>query len=378
MKKITALALALMLVLSLAACGNSGKTQTPPADTGSSSSTQGENPAPAKKETINLVIGAGHTAGSMEYIDSLDNFFKPEVAKRVSENTNYEIEWTDAYGTVVGVAETVTGTQDGLLDFCVITTSPVSGQLPYHQYSIYLPFCTGDNTLLQKVSDQLYEEFSDELVTSFETQYNQKLLAKMVLDSYEIFSSAPIEKFSDLNNKKIGGSGRNLLWLENTGAVAVQSNMTDGYTSLQTGLISGQFAAPHWAVKANYQDICKYATDIGLDSTMGELLTVNLDKWNSLPAEVQEIILEVSGELEDYHLQYTNDCRAKAYEAFEAAGGTIVKMSEEEKAAWLSALPNIPDTAAELGPTGLKILERYVELLKENGVSIPRDWVFNY
>lgn len=370
MKKLMSLVLALVLALSVTACGGDSGGSTP--DDG------GSGEASTGKETINLVIGAGHTAGSMEYIDSLDNFFKPEVAKRVSENTNYEIQWTDAYGTVVGISETVTGTQDGLVDLCVITTSPVSGQLPYHQYSIYLPFCTGDNTLLQKVSDQLYEEFYDELVGSFETQYNQKLLAKMVLDSYEIFSSEPIETFADLNGKKIGGSGRNLLWLENTGAVAVQSNMTDGYTSLQTGLISGQFAAPHWAVKANYQDICKYATDIGLDSTMGELLTVNLDTWNSLPAEVQDIILEVSEELEDYHLEYTNECRAKAYEAFEAAGGTIVTMSEEEKAAWLAALPNIPDTAPELGSTGLKILERYVELLKENGVEIPRDWEFNY
>ena len=181
-----------------------------------------------------------------------------------------------------------------------------------------------------------------------------------------------------MSGKKIGGSGRNLLWLENTGAVGIQSNMGDGYTSLQTGLISGQFAAPHWAVKANYQDICKYATDIGLDSTMGELLTVNLTKWNSLPTEVQDIILEVSKELEQYHLEYTNECRSKAYDTFVEAGGTIVTMSDEEKAAWLNALPNIPDTATELGPTGLKILERYVELLKENGVNIPRDWQFNY
>ena len=55
-----------------------------------------------------------------------------------------------------------------------------------------------------------------------------------------------------------------------------------------------------------------------------------------------------------------------------------MKMSDEEKAAWLNALPNIPDTATELGPTGLKILERYVELLKENGVNIPRDWQFKH
>lgn len=244
MKKFTALALALILTLSLSSCGNNGTASND--NSGSNS-----DDSAGKKQTIKLVIGAGHTVGSMEYLDSLENFFKPEVAKRVSENTDYEIEWTDAYGTVAGLSETVTATQDGLLDLCVITASPVSGQLPYHQYSIYLPFCTGDNALLQKVSDQLYEEFSDELVTSFETKYNQKLLAKMVLDSYEIFSSAPIEKFSDLSGKKIGGSGRNLLWLENTGAVGIQSNMGDGYTSLQTGLISGQFAAPHWAVKAN-------------------------------------------------------------------------------------------------------------------------------
>lgn len=386
MRKYVSLVLTLAMAVSLAACGGSGAPTTAApaateaakaAETTAAAAAAAETPAPsADKKVINLVIGAGHTAGSMEYIDSLDNFFKPEVAKRVAEKTDYEIQWTDAYGTVVGISETVTGTQDGLLDFCVITASPVSGQLPYHQYSIYLPFCTGDNALLQKVSNQLYEEFPDELINSFETQYNQKLLAKLVLDSYEIFSSEPIEKFSDLNGKKIGGSGRNLLWLENTGAVAVQSNMTDGYTSLQTGLISGQFAAPHWAVKANYQDICKYATDIGLDSTMGELLTVNLDKWNSLPPEVQEIVLEVSKELEEYHLKYTTDCRAKAYETFVAAGGTILKMSDEEKAAWLAALPNIPSSATELGPQGLKILARYVELLKENGVNIPRDWKY--
>lgn len=374
MKRTLALILALVMSLALVACG--AKEEAPAATPSAPSEAPAETPA--KKETISLTIGAGHTAGSMEYIDSVQNFFKPEVAKRVSEETNYEINWVDAFGTVVTLAETITGTQDGLVDICVTTASTVSGQLPYHQFSIYLPFCTGDNDLLQKVSDQLYSEYPDELVTSFETQYNQKLLATMVLDSYEIFSSEPIDSLDDLNTKKIGGSGRNLLWLENTGAVPVQSNMGDGYTSLQTGLISGQFAAPHWAVKANYQDICKYATDIGLNSTMGELMTINLDKWNSLPAEVQEIILEVSEELEQYHLEYTNDCRAKAYDAFVAAGGTIVEMPEEEKAAWLAALPNIPDTAVELGAKGLEILERYVELLEENGVSIPRDWEFNY
>lgn len=166
LKRMMTLVLALVMSLSLVACGGESDSASTPKEDGGSAS--GE----AKKEVITLTIGAGHTAGSMEYIDSLDNFFKPEVAKRVAENTNYEIKWTDAYGTVVGVSETVTGTQDGLVDFCVITASPVSGQLPFHQFSIYLPFCTGDNETLLKASKQLYAEFPEELTTSFETQYN--------------------------------------------------------------------------------------------------------------------------------------------------------------------------------------------------------------
>ncbi len=370
LKRTLATALALVMSLSLAACGS-------PAATTPAEGSDGSSEPSGKKQVLNLTIGAGHSAGSMEYIDSLDQFFKPEVASRVAAETDYEIQWTDAYGTVAGLSETLTATQDDLIDFCAVTLSPVSGQLPYHQFSIYLPFCTGDDEICLKASKQVYDEFSTELVASLESDYNSKLLSIMVLDSYEIFSDRPMTTLADLNGAKIGGSGRNLLWLENTGAVPVQSNMGDGYTSLQTGLINGQFAAPHWAIKANYQDICKYATDMGIDSTAGVILIANVDKWNSLPAEVQKIITEVSGELETYHLEYTESCRQTAYDTFTAAGGTIVSMSAEEQAKWLAAVPNIPDTATELGETGLKILERYVEILKDDyGVDIPREWTF--
>lgn len=356
-KKLLIGALALCLSLGLSACGSSSESST-----------------------ITLTMGAGHTVDSMAYLQVADSFFIPEVTARVAAETDYEVEWSQAYGTVVSLTETVTGCQDGLVDFCMITTSPVTGQLPYNNFGIYLPFSCADNGTMLAASKQLYTEFADEMLTPLEEDYNQKLLSVLMLDSYEIFSSTPILTVDDLDGLKIGGSGSNLFWLENTGAVAVQSNLSDGYTSLQTGLIDGQFTAPDWGINYNYQDICSYMTDIGLNSTAGVIMTVNLDTWNDLPEEVQVIIEEVSAEFEQEMVAYTDNCRAEAYEQCEELGVEITYMTDEAKAEWLALLPNLPDTAAaELGSTGLQILERYIEILEEDfGLDVPRDWEFNY
>lgn len=368
MKRFAAGLLAAVMALSLAACG--GDT----ADTAAESTESSDG----GKTVINLTIGSGHSARSLDYMESLDDFFKEEVSKRVAENTDYEIQWTDAYGTVVTGAETLDGTRDGLVDICAIFIGACAGQLPLHNYTYILPFCCEDTSMCLDVTRQVYQDYSAELVDSLETDHNQKLLSILIQPGYEIFSSKPINSAADLNGMKIGASGRNLLWLQDTGAVAVQANMTDAYTSLQTNLIQGTIQAPYWGMKANFQDLVDYMTNIGLGCNSGVLLTVNLDKWNSLPAEVQDVISEVASEYEEYQAAYAAETTEQAYEECEALGITITEMSDEEKAAWVDMLPNLPDTAPELGSKGLEILEHYVQLLAEAGYEQPRQWEFNY
>lgn len=369
MKRIVALTLACLMALSLAACGSTDK-ETPATSTGTDATG-------AEKTVINLTIGSGHSARTLDYMESLDDFFKVEVANRVAENTNYEINWTDAYGTVVTGAETLDGTRDGLVDICAIFIGACAGQLPLHNYTYILPFCCEDTQMCLDVTRQVYEDYSDELVGSLENDHNQKLLSILIQPGYEIFSSEPITSAADLDGLKIGASGRNLLWLQDTGAVAVQANMTDAYTSLQTSLIHGTIQAPYWGLKGNFQDLVQYMTRIGLGCNSGVLLTMNMDKWNSLPAEVQEIISEVAAEYEVFQANYAAETTEYAYQECESAGITITEMSDEEKAAWVNMLPNLPDTAPELGSKGLEILEHYVELLADAGYEQPRQWTFN-
>ena len=330
------------------------------------------------KKTINITIGSAHSARTLDYMESLDDFFKPEVEKRVSEETDYEIKWTDAYGTVVSSSETVSGCRDGLVDIVAVFVAASAGEIPLHNFCYILPFACADTKMCLDVTRQLFADYPDELVTSLETNFNQKLLSILIQPGYEVFSSSPITTAADLNGKKIGGSGRNLLWLEGTGAIPVQANMTEAYTSLQTNLIQGTIQAPYWGLKGNFQDVTKYMTNIGLGCNSGVLLTVNLNKWNSFPEEVQNIILEVAAELEEVQAEHAAETTAYAYEEVAKAGVEITEMTDEEKAAWVAMLPNLPDTAVELGSKGVEILEHYVELLKEAGYEQPREWEFNY
>lgn len=378
-KKMMAAALAGVMALSLMGCGGAASSgNNTSSGNAVTSNAAAENTSSGDKQVIELTIGSGHSARTLDYMESLDDYFKVQVAERVAAETNYEIKWTDAYGTVVTGSETLDGTRDGLVDICAIFIGACAGELPLHNYTYILPFSCEDTKMCLDVTRQLYQDYSADLVDCFENNFNQKLLGVLIQPGYEIFSNSPIEKAQDLSGLKIGASGRNMLWLEGTGAVAVQANMTDAYTSLQTSLIDGTIQAPYWGVKGNFQDLVKYMTNIGLGCNSGVLLTVNLTKWNSLPAEVQTIIQEVATDYEEYQAQYAADTTEQAYKQCEEAGIQITTMTDEEKANWVNMLPNLPDTASELGSKGVEILEHYVELLEKAGYSQPRQWEFNY
>lgn len=377
MKKILAIVLITALALALLAGCGSAPAEDPAAQ---EPNAPADAPADVEKETISLVIGSGHSARQMDYMEALDDFFIPEVSKRVSEETNYEIEWTTAYGgTVAKLPEMVTAVQDGLLDMGTIATAMVSSQLPLHNYTYILPYTADTPVICYEASSQLYNEFPDELINSFETEYNQKFLGILAQPTYQIYSTVPINSFEDLSGLKIGAAGKNQLWLENTGAVVVQTNMSDNYTSLQTGLIDAVLIAAYWGINSQINEVAPYCIKADLGSHAGAQLTVNLDTWNSLPEEVQTIIAEVANEFQVYAANYALECEGKSYALIEEAGGTIIEFPDEDKAEWLAALPNLPDAqySPELAGVGQDILSRYLEILEEMGQNIPRDWEFN-
>jgi TRAP-type C4-dicarboxylate transport system substrate-binding protein len=357
--RVAALVCAVLLVLSLASC-----------------SKKDEAARSAGKQKITLRVGSGH-AVSNPWVTVLENFFVPEVAKRVAERTNYEIEWIKAYGaSVTKLGDELSGIEAGLLDIgtCIIVFEPV--KLMLHSMVYRMPFSCSDPAVVSKVMKQIYKEYPEH-VTEFE-KYNQKLLGMGVCDPYSLYSNKEIRGLADLRGMKIGAAGANLNWINGSGAVPVNTSLNEVYQSLQTNVIQGTIQPTDSCYNLKVPEVAPYLLEANFNVLPFNSITINMDKWKTLPKEVQDILVEVGKEYEDRETEYIVEVYARDVEKMKSEGVKVYTLPREEQVKWAAALPDIVNVmVTELngrGYKGTEIVSRYYELLEQNGWPKVRDW----
>ncbi|MFP3040638.1 C4-dicarboxylate TRAP transporter substrate-binding protein [Treponema primitia] len=334
---------------------------------------------PAEKQKITLRIGSGH-ATSNPWVAVLDNFFVPEVAKRVAERTNYEIEWIKAYGaSVIKLNDELEGIEAGLVDIgtTIIVFEPAKLMLQSMVYR--MPFSCADPAVVTKVMKQIYKEFPEH-VTEFE-KYNQKLLGMGVCDPYSLYTNKEVHGLADLRGMKIGAAGANLNWINGSGAVPVNTSLNEVYQSLQTNVIQGTIQPTDSCYNLKVPEVAPYLLEANFNVLPFNSITINLDKFKSLPKEVQDILVEVGQEYETVESQYIVDIYARDVEKMKSEGVKVYTLPREEQVKWAAALPDIVNTLVtelnERGYKGTAIVSRYYELLEQNGWPRVRDWKIN-
>lgn len=333
-----------------------------------------------KKEIIKLRIGAGHVAENIAWTGTMDTFFGPEVSKRVSETTDYEIEWIKGYGgSIVKLGEAMEGVQAGLIDIAYVNFGFEPSKLMMHGMTFRMPFQSPDSTVVSEVALTLFDEYPEVFVAPFE-DYNQKFLGLGVTDNYSIYSTYEINSIADVDGKKFGAGGANLSWIEGTGAVGVQSSLNDAYTSLQTGVYDGCINPTSACYNFKIQEVAPYVIKLNFGAQMAGAMTMNLDKFNSLPTEVQDIIVEVGQEYSAQEAKNAQEKYDSDLKAMAADGIKIIEITDEARREWVESLPNIVgnmvDENNEKGLPATEIVNRYYELLEEKGFENPRNWEF--
>jgi len=333
--------------------------------------------APAVGEEIKLRIASGHPPVNT-YVNLMQNFFVPEVTKRVAARTQHKVEFIEGYGgAMVKVADTLEGVQSGIIDIGGFCFCFEPSNLPLHAFQVMLPFGTMDPVVSVKLARAIYDKVPY-MSKVFEDKFGQTLIALIADNGYNLGTNFEWNKVADLKGKKLAGAGLNLKWLEFVGAVPVQGSLPEAYTGMQTGVYLGWIMFPSGWVNFKLYEQGKYYTEIGFGAITWHGLTVNRARWAKLPKDVQGIILEVAREYEARTGTFNKEAYPKQMAQMKSLGGVVKSVPDSVRVDWANSLKGWPqEKAAELDKAGLPA-SQVLKLALEEAEKLGHKWPVRY
>jgi len=308
----------------------------------------------------------------------MQTFFVPEVTKRVAARTQHKVEFIEGYGgAMVKVADTLEGVQSGIIDIGGYNFGFEPSNLPLHPFQVMLPFGTMSPVKSVKIARAVYDKVPY-LSKVLEDKFNQRLIALIADNGYNLGTSFEWKTVKDLKGRKLAGAGLNLKWLEFAGATPVQSSLPEAYTSMQTGVYNGWIMFPSGYVNFKLYEVGKYYTEIGFGAITWHGLTVNRARWAKLPKEVQDIILEVGREYEALTGTVNEENYPKQLEQLRKVGAIVNALPESVRVEWANSLKNWPqEKATELDKMGLPA-SQVLKLTLEEAEKAGHKWPVRY
>lgn len=175
-----------------------------------------------------------------------------------------------------------------------------------------------------------------------------------------ITSKKQVKALEDLQGMKLrmtGGPPTEMV--KALGGVPMLIPMPDSYLSLQKGVIDGM-GAPWEAIHVwRFYEVTQYYTEVPFPAVYFSLI-MNKRKWDSLPKDVQDGIMSVSGEAGSkfWGRHFFDDMKAEGQKKV-ANSANIIELSAEERQKWV-----------DLGAK--PIWENWVKTMEKQGVSDAR------
>lgn len=127
----------------------------------------------------------------------------------------------------------------------------------------------------------------------FRNRFNSHVLAIAPYPPQVVFCNAPVGKLSDLEGLKVRASGRmTAKFLEALGAEGVNVSFSEVPGALQKGVVDCAVTGAGSGYSAGWWEVSTHLLPIPLGGWDSVVTAINLDKWNSLDADMQALIAE--------------------------------------------------------------------------------------
>ena len=141
------------------------------------------------------------------------------------------------------------------------------------------------------------------------------------------------------------------LCAEALGYLATPIAWSEAFTSLQTGIVDGAIGAGAEGYYANFRDLAKYYLAVN-DHVEMWYFYMNLDLWNSLSKEDQQLIQEVASELEKRRFAVAEEEEQANMQRLRDYGIEVITFTDEELAGFAKKAQEYvwPRIREDIGP----------------------------
>lgn len=228
-----------------------------------------------------------------------DNFMSQgliDFSNEVKEATNGKVEIEVKAGGSLGYegAELLNAVKNNLVSISEFLAFGVEGDEPLYGLGT-LPFLVKnfeENKILNKIARPYYDQVAEE-------KWNQKILYVAAWPGAGFWTKDKVEALEDLKGLKMRtADGNGARVVQTIGGVPYQLPFAEVYSSLATGAIDSVLTSSPTAVDAKFWEVLDYYVPANV--TMGvSFVTMNLDEFNKLDKEAQDIIVQCGKNIEE-------------------------------------------------------------------------------
>lgn len=265
---------------------------------------------------------------------------------------NYTIEYFPAE-SMLAFAELLDGIRTGAADIAAITPNYNSFDEP-KLGAVEIPFLFNNLEAHRYAVPQLEPLYAEIL----ENQFNQKLLCLHNYTGMALISTRPVETLEDWDGLLVQAISSVIAdMIEALGGSAMTGvPYTDSYSMLEKGTVDAVITAPAAMRIFALAEVADYMTAAYMTPAIHGF-SINLDTWNSLPADIQTTLLETAKEYSDLIDQFVADEWITDHEYLADAGVEIYTPPQSEIDAWKAICQSITDDLlAQYGEFGEQIM----------------------
>jgi TRAP-type C4-dicarboxylate transport system substrate-binding protein len=271
---------------------------------GTASETEAMMPSPASSDAMASKTQLVTQGESFEFqmtcinrtvapCELLTGFFIPEVAERTNGQVQMEVSSYPELG--IAGPDTLRLVGDNTLELSIIYSGYVGGDLPILDIGNLWGLSPSEEAHLA-----LADAIDEDLVSVLqETTGGQPILRQYYPNQF-LFSRDTLRTVADFEGKKIRQHSTVLGdLLAGLGAEGQFVAFADVYTSLERGVMDAGVTAGEAGHSQRWYEVTDYLTGPIVGSVAVAYLVMSGDRWDTLPPDIQQIMLEVGKEYDD-------------------------------------------------------------------------------